>query len=305
MRVLVLGSSAGGGFPQWNCNCRNCAGLRSARLRARNRTQSSIAISGNGVDWVLVNASPDLLTQVRHAPALQPARASRDTGIQAVILTDAQIDHVTGLLMLRENTRPIELYATASVLEDVSTGFPVTTILSHYCGVRRHAVSVAPPETFQIDAVPGVAFRPIDLVSKAPPYSPHRTRPGVGDNIGLEISDLASGRSVFYAPGLGAVQTSVLAAMQRADCLLVDGTFWTEDEMIAQGLSNKRAAEMGHIPQTGPEGMIALLDTIEKPRKILIHVNNSNPILDEDSAEFETLAAHRIEVAYDGMEITL
>jgi pyrroloquinoline quinone biosynthesis protein B len=305
MRVLVLGSSAGGGFPQWNCNCRNCAGLRSARLRARNRTQSSIAISGNGVDWVLVNASPDLLTQVRHAPALQPARASRDTGIRAVILTDAQIDHVTGLLMLRENTRPIELYATASVLEDVSTGFPVTTILSHYCEVRRHAVSVAPPETFQIDAVPGVAFRPIDLVSKAPPYSPHRTRPGVGDNIGLEISDLASGRSVFYAPGLGAVQTSVLAAMQRADCLLVDGTFWTEDEMIAQGLSNKRAAEMGHIPQTGPEGMIALLDTIEKPRKILIHVNNSNPILDEDSAEFETLAAHRIEVAYDGMEVTL
>jgi len=139
MRIRVLGSSAGGGFPQWNCNCPNCDGLRRGRLRARARTQSSIAISQDGTDWLLVNASPDILQQIRENPVLQPARQIRDSGIAAVLLMDAQIDHVTGLLMLRERRTPLPLLATAEVVSDISDGFPLTRILSHYCGTQTRA----------------------------------------------------------------------------------------------------------------------------------------------------------------------
>jgi pyrroloquinoline quinone biosynthesis protein B len=140
MKIRVLGSSAGGGFPQWNCNCRNCDGVRRGTLKATPRTQSSIVVSANGEDWLLVNASPDILAQIAAHRELQPARRPRDSGIAAVLTMDAQIDHVTGLLMLRERDTPLPLYTTGVVWQDLSSGFPVTSILSHYCGVERHDV---------------------------------------------------------------------------------------------------------------------------------------------------------------------
>jgi pyrroloquinoline quinone biosynthesis protein B len=301
MKIIVLGSAAGGGFPQWNCNCRNCAGLRSGSVNATARTQSSIAVSDGAGDWVLVNASPDILAQIRATPALQPARAGRDSGIAAVMLMDAQVDHVTGLLMLREG-RPIPLYCTASVWGDLNSGLPLAPVLSHYCGVRWHELTAAP---LQVAGIDGIRFTPLALTSKAPPYSPHRERPQAGDNIGLLIEDTASSKSVFYAPGLGAIDAPVEAAMRGADCVLVDGTFWTADEMIELGFSKKTAADMGHLPQSGAAGMIAVLDRIGARRKVLIHINNTNPILDEDSEQRALLARHGIEVAFDGMEITL
>ena len=301
MKIVVLGSAAGDGFPQWNCNCRQCAGVRNGTLRATARTQSSIAVSANGTDWVLINASPDILTQIRATPALQPARARRDSGIAAVMLMDAQIDHVTGLLMLREG-RQLPLYCTAQVWRELNDGLPLARVLSHYCGVHWHALPL--DGGVHVPGIDGIRFTPLALTSKAPPYSDHRNDPHPGDNIGLLIEDETSGKSVFYAPGLGAIEPHVEAALRRADCVLVDGTFWRADEMIELGLSHKTAADMGHLPQAGEGGMIAVLDTIGTRRKVLIHINNTNPILDDDSEQRALLARHGIEVAFDGMEIS-
>jgi pyrroloquinoline quinone biosynthesis protein B len=306
MKIIVLGSAAGGGFPQWNCNCPNCSGVRRGSIKATARTQSSIAVSANGNDWVLINTSPDILAQLRATPAMQPARSERDTGIAAVMLMDAQIDHVTGLLMLREG-KPLPLYCTAAVWDDLTSGLPLVHVLSHYCGVQWHVLapnvySVSPVEVPQLE---DISFTPLMLSSKAPPYSPHREMPQPGDNLGLIIENRKNGKKVFYAPGLGAVEPHILQAMHDADCLLVDGTFWTEDEMIRHGFSKKKAADMGHLPQSGRGGMIEVLGAIDAPRKILIHINNTNPILNEDSEERATLTRHGIEVAYDGMEIDL
>jgi pyrroloquinoline quinone biosynthesis protein B len=306
MKIIVLGSSAGGGFPQWNCNCSNCDRMRRGTLKARSRTQSSIAVSADGENWVLINASPDILSQIRATPALQPGRQSRDTGIAAVLLMDAQIDHVTGLLMLREG-KPIPLYCTASVWDDLTTGLPLVPVLSHYCGVQWHPLNIRHDrmEAIDLPGMRGIRFTALAFSSKAPPYSPHRENPHPGDNIGLVIEDLASGKNVFYAPGLGEIEPHVEAAMRNADCLLVDGTFWHADEMIRLGFSAKYAADMGHLPQFGPGGMIECLDSMDAERKILIHINNTNPILDEDSEQHATLLRHGIEIAHDGMEITL
>ncbi len=306
MKIVVLGSSAGGGFPQWNCNCANCNGVRRGTMNARARTQSSIAVSADGENWLLINASPDILTQIRATPALQPARQSRDSGIAAVLLIDAQIDHVTGLLMLREG-KPIPLYCTASVWDDLSTGLPLVPVLSHYCGVQWHPLPIMQNrmEPIELPGFDGIRITPLALLSKAPPYSPHRENPHPGDNIGLIIENRTTGKKVFYAPGLGEIEPHVEAAMRSADCLLVDGTVWTEDEMIRLGFSSKLAADMGHLPQSGPGGMIECLDRMDAPRKILIHINNTNPILDEDSEQHATLLRHGIEIAYDGMEIML
>ncbi|KAF3998676.1 pyrroloquinoline quinone biosynthesis protein PqqB [Glaciimonas immobilis] len=308
MQIIVLGSAAGGGFPQWNCNCHNCNGLRNGTINATARTQSSIAVSANGSDWVLINASPDILTQIRNTPALQPNRHQRDSGIAAVVLMDAQIDHVTGLLMLREG-KQLPIYCTPSVWDDLTTGLPLMHVLSHYCGVQWHPLPtnnhVTQYPAIQVPGIDGISFTALPLKSKAPPYSPHREQPQVGDNIGLLIEEIATGKKLFYAPGLGALEPHIENAMRTADCVLVDGTLWTEDEMITLGFSKKKSADMGHLPQTGPGGMIEVLDAMDTPRKILIHINNTNPILDADSHQRATLTQHGIEVAFDGMEITL
>lgn len=300
MQILVLGSAAGGGFPQWNCNCRNCAGVRAGTLRATPRTQSSIAVSVDGRDWVLFNASPDILTQIRANPALQPGRALRDSGIAGVVLVDAQIDHTTGLFMLREG-KPLEVWCTPMVREDLSSGNPVFKVLEHYCGVRWQPLCIAPPTPFTVPAAPGLRFTPVPLASAPPPFSPRRLQPHPDDNIGMLIEDLTNGQRVFYAPGFGAMTEHLDPYLASADCLLLDGTFWSDDEMIRLGVSTKRAREIGHLPQSGPGGMQELLARYDKPRKVLIHINNTNPVLDEDSPERAQLTRAGIELAYDGM----
>ncbi|HEY8553178.1 MAG TPA: pyrroloquinoline quinone biosynthesis protein PqqB [Burkholderiales bacterium] len=304
MKISVLGAAAGGGFPQWNCNCPNCAGVRRGTRRAEPRTQSSIAATDGSGGWVLFNASPDILTQIRRAPFLQPGRAVRDTAIAGIVLIDAQIDHTTGLLMLREG-RPLDVWCTDPVHADLTRANPVFEVLSHYCTVRRHRIVPDGASAFAVPGVSGLAFTAIALSGKAPPYSPSRNRPQVGDNIGVMIQDLERGRRLFYAPALAEITPAVHAFMERADCLMVDGTFWADDEMIRLGISDKRARDLGHLPQSGPEGMIEALAPFSRARKILIHINNTNPILDEDSPERAALARAGIEVAADGMEIEL
>ncbi|WP_271407507.1 pyrroloquinoline quinone biosynthesis protein PqqB [Pseudomonas sp. Q1-7] len=304
MHIQILGSAAGGGFPQWNCNCRNCRGVRTGKVRAQPRTQSSIAISANGVDWVLCNASPDIRAQLEAFPPLQPARRLRDTGIAAIILMDSQIDHVTGLLSLREGC-PHQVWCTERVHQDLSDSFPLFTMLRHWHGGLAWQPIELAGAAFEIPACPSLRFTAIPLRSSAPPYSPHRGHPHPGDNIGLFVEDQQSGGSLFYAPGLGQVDEVLLDWMRRADCLLVDGTLWRDDEMRYCEVGDKLGSEMGHLAQSGPGGMIEVLDRVPGPRKVLIHINNTNPILDVDSSERAELGRHGIEVAWDGMSIQL
>ena len=306
MRITTLGTAAGGGFPQWNCNCRNCAGVRSGRVRAKPRTQSSIFVRpDSGDDGILFNASPDILQQIRANPMLQPARSVRDTAIAAVVLIDGQVDHATGLLMLRERGTPLPLWCTDPVAEDLSSGLPLLAVLEHYCGVQRHRIALD-GAAFQVPGVPGLTLRALPLSSKAAPYSPHREHPVPGDNIGVLIRDGERGSSVFYAPGLGAITPAVFDAMAGSDCVLVDGTFWSDDEMPRLKLSAKSARDIGHLPQSGAGGMIEWLDKLPaRARRFLIHINNTNPILDEDSPERAALNGERIEVCEDGITFTV
>jgi len=214
MKIKILGSGAGGGLPQWNCNCTNCTHARNLTGDVAPRTQSSIAVSEDGVDWVLINASPDLLAQLRASPELQPGRAIRDSGIAAVVLIDAQIDHVTGLLMLRERSTPLPLYACAPVFDDLSNGLPLVPLLAHYCGVERHEIALYEP--FTISPLNAVRFTAVPIDSKAPPYSPRRAAAVPGDNIALLIENMASGARAFYAPGLAVASDAVCDAMRTA-----------------------------------------------------------------------------------------
>lgn len=305
MRIRVLGSAAGGGFPQWNCNCPNCDGLRKGTIKATRRTQSSIAVSADNVNWLLFNASPDILTQFIDFPELQPGRTIRDTAVRAIVLMDAQIDHTTGLFMLREGKTPLNIYCTDMVHEDLTRGNPIFNILEHFCGVNWQRISTAKGNSFEAIGVPGVRITAVPLSSKAPPYSPHRHDPHEGDNLGIQLEDVGTGRKLFYAPGLGAIEPHIVPFMEQADCLLVDGTCWTNDEMIALGISQKQSLDMGHLPQSGEGGMIETLRPLKAARKILIHINNTNPILREDSDERKALEKENIEVAYDGMDFVL
>ena len=306
MRITILGAAAGGGFPQWNCNCRNCAGVRSGAVRATARTQSSIFVRGDtAIDGILFNASPDVLEQIRFNPALQPARAVRDSAIAGVVLIDGQIDHATGLFMLRERVGRLPLWCTDAVDEDLRGGNPIFDVLEHYCGVDRHRIALD-GTPFEVPGVAGLTLRAQPLPGKAAPYSPHRDRAVPGDNIGVTIVDDARGTSLFYAPGLAEITPAVFDAMANSDAVLVDGTFWTDDEMIRLGLSKKTARDIGHLAQSGPGGMIEWLARLpSRTRRALIHINNTNPILDEDSPERAALTRAGIEVCEDGMEITL
>jgi pyrroloquinoline quinone biosynthesis protein B len=306
MRITVLGSAAGGGFPQWNCNCRNCRGVRDGSVRGKPRTQSSIFVrSDDGADGVLFNASPDILEQIRANATLQPARRVRDTAIAGVVLMDGQVDHTTGLYMLRERGAKLPLWCTDPVYEDLTTGNPVLDVLGHFCGIDRHRIALD-GSAFEVPGVDGLVFRALPLRSKAAPYSPHRDAPVPGDNIGISVTDRRRGTTLFYAPGLGAIEPAVFDAMSGADAVMVDGTFWTDDEMISLGLSRKTARDIGHLPQSGAGGMIECMGRLPaRTRRLLIHVNNTNPILDEDSPERAALARERIEVCEDRMEITL
>ena len=218
---------------------------------------------------------------------------------------DGQVDHATGLFMLRERGSPLPLWCTDPVDQDLRQGNPVLRVLGHYCGVDRHAIPID-GASFEVPGATGLQFRALPLASKAAPYSPHRDAPVPGDNIGMLVRDSASGRSLFYAPGLGEISPAVFDAMCGADAVMVDGTFWTDDEMPALGVGRKHAREIGHLPQSGAGGMVEWLGRLPpQTRKLLIHINNTNPILDEDSSQRAALTRAGIEVCEDGMAIEL
>ena len=304
MHIRVLGSAAGGGFPQWNDNGNNCRGVRAGDPNFQARNQSSITVSSNSIDWILINASPDIRAQLESFPPLQPARKIRDTGIASIIITDSQIDHTTGLLSLREHDKPWDIYCTKSVYEDMTTGFPIFNILGHFRGINWHEVSTN-QIPYTIPKADNIIFTAVPLQSEAPPYSPHRHNTVPGDNVGYKIEDTKTGKNLFYAPGLGVIEDHVYDYLKNADVVLIDGTVWTDDEMSRSGVNDKLASEMGHLDQSSKGGIIDTLTSLEKPRKILIHINNTNPILNEDSDERKILNSNNIEVSYDGMDIII
>ena len=295
MRVHVLGSAAGGGSPQWNCHCEVCEAARTG-VRARPRTQSSLAIRGGQGPWFLVNASPDLRQQLEtlDQPGVDGVRAQPIAG---VLLTDAEIDHTAGLLLLRESATPLRVYGDAGVERALSDGYPVLPMLDRYCGAEWQRLE--PGWTLPLDG------SSLEVESFAAGGDAPRYLDGELEAAGFVFRDRATGGVATYVPGLARLDDSVVARFAASDLVLVDGTFWRHDELARLGISDRTAADMGHVPLSGPGGTLEVLAGLERPRTVLIHINNTNPILLEDSPEREEVVRAGIEVAYDGLEVEL
>jgi pyrroloquinoline quinone biosynthesis protein B len=306
VQLRVLGSAAGGGFPQWNCGCANCSGLRAGRLCARTRTQESVAVSADGDRWYLLNASPEIRAQIESFPALWP-RARRHSPVSGIVLTNGDLDHCLGLLSLRES-HPISLYATAAVRGGFEEGNVLYRTLQRFPEqVRWHDLALG-VETALVDpesgAESGLFVTALPIPGKLPLHLEGLRARSLEDNVGLRIRDAKRGVSVAYLPAVSAPSPELLAAARGAACVFFDGTFWSSDELVAAGLGTRRAEDMAHWPVGGAGGSLELLAKLPG-RRILIHVNNTNPVLREDGPEHAAVCAAGVEVAYDGMELRL
>lgn len=308
MLIKVLGSAAGGGLPQWNCNGRNSADVRRGVAGLTARTQASVAVSANGRDWVLLNASPDLRQQINETPELQPApdKGPRNSPIKAVILTNGDVDAVAGLLTLREG-QPFTIYATDRVLEVLASN-NIFAVLDASLVARRPMALGRPfavdgpqgPVGLEVEAfpVPGKVALYLEDAEAGEDFGTQQ-----GDTVGLKVTEAGSDRHFFYIPGCAKLDAATRERLTGAPLLFFDGTLYTNDEMIAQGLMNKTGERIGHMNMSGPNGTLATFADLGVARKIFIHVNNSNPALREDSPERAAVEAAGWEVSYDGMAI--
>ncbi|HEY6222216.1 MAG TPA: pyrroloquinoline quinone biosynthesis protein PqqB [Gemmatimonadales bacterium] len=301
MQIILLGTGAGGGMPQWNCGCPNC---RAARARGRGRTQSSVAVSADGERWVLLNASPDLRVQLEAHQPFWPLHL-RDARIQAVVLTDGEIDHTLGLVLLREGTFRMPVYAPSGVARLLSGPWPLMRVLEPYCGidVRPLPLRSTVPLTDTTGQSLGLDCAVVALARRPPRYAPNST--GDAFEVGLRIHDPATGGGFAYVPAAAAVDDDVCALAAGADVLCFDGTFWSDDELQSLGIAAPSARVMGHVPLGGPDGSLARLPRAGAKRVVLVHINNTNPILAHDSPERAQVDAAGVEVGEDGMCFTL
>jgi pyrroloquinoline quinone biosynthesis protein B len=296
VRVRVLGAAAGGGFPQWNCACANCALVRAGDPRVRARTQDAIAFSADGESWNMVNASPDVRAQIEANADLHP-RAARHTPIRSILLTNGDLDHVVGLLSLREST-PLEVWATDRVRAGLEERNAVMRTLHRFDGHLRWKRLELGRELPLGDGTT-VEARPVR--GKPPVHLVGLEEPSAEDNVALWIRH--AGRLVVYASACASLE-GIATAFDDADALFFDGTFWSSEELVAAGLSRARAEDMAHLPMGGAKGSIAALAGCRARRKIFTHVNNSNPVLVEGSPEERAALAAGWEIAFDGMEVT-
>ena len=300
MWVRVLGSAAGGGFPQWNCTCPSCRAVRTGSRPCVPRSQSSIAVSVDRQQWFLFNASPDIQSQIESFPDLHPDE-DRVVRLQAVLLTDAELDHTLGLLLMREG-RGLEVHATESVHETLTTGTGVLRTLEAYCPVKWQPV-LPGADVALGSGLNGLSYRAFDVPTDKPMrFAGAATH---GRVVGYRVSDTRSGRSLVYLPCAQRLTPEVLEELADCSGLLVDGTCWRDDEMPSLGLASKTSREMGHVPIDGPGGSLELLSPLPIDRKVYLHINNTNPILLEDSPQRGILARHGMEVAVDGMELEI
>jgi pyrroloquinoline quinone biosynthesis protein B len=306
MKALVLGAAAGGGFPQWNSNAAPCNRARRGDVAARARTQASLAVSADEEHWFLFNAAPDLRQQIEATPELHPRHGLRSSPIAGVVLTGADVDAIAGLLTLRER-QPFTVYATAKI-QAVLKANPIFEVLAADTVARQvlvleHTQSLALPH----GAASGLSVQCFPVPGKVPLYLEQAD--GVPpivlgeDTVGMMISDARS--RLFFIPGCAAMTDSIAQRLRSAELVLFDGTLWRDDEMIRAGLGSKSGRRMGHMSLTGPEGTMAAFNNLSVKRKVLIHINNSNPVLLDDSSERAELAAAGWEVAYDGMRLSL
>jgi pyrroloquinoline quinone biosynthesis protein B len=299
--VRVLGSAAGGGFPQWNCACLPCRAVRDGSRPARPRTQSSVAVSPDYRRWFLLNASPDIHAQIESFPALHPSsgpHGGRSVPLQAVLLTDAELDHTLGLLLLREG-RGIEVHATEAARETLYDGTSLLRTLEAYCPVTWQPVV---PEA-DVPLAGGLTYRAFDVpTSKRARFGPGA---GKGRVVGYRLTGGRGGRALVYLPAVQELTPAVRAQLGDCACLLVDGTCWHDDDLIRAGVGGRTAREMGHLPIGGPGGSLEQLAPLPIERKIYIHINNTNPILLEDAPERRIVEARGMEVAADGLELQI
>ncbi|ART72183.1 pyrroloquinoline quinone biosynthesis protein PqqB [Mycobacterium dioxanotrophicus] len=297
MWVHVLGSAAGGGFPQWNCTCPSCRAVRTGARPCVPRSQSSIGVSVDRRQWFLFNASPDIQSQIESFPDLHPDEG-RVVRLQAVLLTDAELDHTLGLLLMREGCG-LEVHATESVHETLTTGTGVLRTLAAYCPVKWQRVQPGA----EVALGDGLTYRAFDV-----PTDKRMRFPGAseyGRVVGYRVTDTRRGKSLIYLPCVQRLSPEVLEELTDCSCLLIDGSFWRDDEMPRLGLAGKTSREMGHVPIDGPGGSLELLSPLPVDRKVYLHINNTNPILLEDSPERRILTRHGMEVAVDGMELEI
>lgn len=309
MIIKILGASAGGGFPQWNCNCHNCASVRAGKPGFRARTQSSLAISADGKAWVLLNTSPDLRQQINDNPELgaQADGNHRNTPIKAAILTNGDVDHVVGLVNLRE-AQPLKVYGSTRVLSTIADN-SIFNVLNPDNVERLELAMDTPTEIMGVDGSTGITIEAFDVPGKVALYLEKADAgPGfgtqTGDTIGLKISS-AQGKSFFYIPGCAEIDPPLAARIKGAALVFFDGTLYTNEEMLKQGLMPKTGERMGHMSMSGPDGSAAAFADLDVARRVYVHINNSNPVLDENSEERKAIEAAGWDVGYDGMEIRL
>jgi pyrroloquinoline quinone biosynthesis protein B len=310
MLIKVIGAAAGGGLPQWNCNGQNSADARHGVPTVKPRTQASVAVSADGRQWVLLNASPDLRQQINATPDLQPDRNGppRNSPIKAVVLTNGDVDAVAGLLCLREG-QPFTVYGSARVL-DVLAGNSIFEVLNPEL-VKRETMTLG--KAFVVEgpaASLGLTIEAFGVPGKIPLYlEDEEAGTGgsfgtqEGDTVGLKVTDDKTGKHFFFIPGCSGLDDGLRARLKGAPLLFFDGTLYTNDEMIVQGLMNKTGDRIGHMNMSGPKGTLEQMARLGVARKIFIHINNSNPVLRDDSPERAAVQAAGWEVSYDGMEV--
>lgn len=304
MIIKVLGSAAGGGFPQVNCACANCADVRAGRPGLSPRTQSSLAVSPDGERWVLLNVSPDLRQQIAATPQLAPRTGDgpRSSPIGAVVLTNGDIDHIAGLLSLREGI-PFALHASPRVLAALAANSIFNVLDS------RRVPRLVLPLDVPVTVLDGLTVEAFVVPGKVALYLESEAAPRFGtregDTIGLRIAAPGTGAAFHYIPGCAVIDVALASRLRGASLVLFDGTLYTDEEMIAQGLSDKTGRRMGHISMAGADGSLAAFAALDVGRRIYVHMNNSNPVLREDSAERAAVERAGWEVAFDGMEIRL
>ena len=308
MIIKVLGSAAGGGFPQWNCNCRNCAAARAGKPGFMPRTQSSLAISADGESWALLNASPDLRQQINDNPELgaHASRGLRHSPIKAVVMTNGDVDHIAGLINLREgqafsiygSERVLATLAANSVFNVVAPAHAPRITLPLDAGIPLNGAGLDLGLSVEAFAVPGKIA--LYLETEGGNFGSR-----AGDTIGLHVREDKTGASFYYIPGCAEVDAPLAARIKGASLIFFDGTLYTDDEMVAAGLSQKTGKRMGHISMSGADGSMAVLAPLGIKRRIYVHINNSNPALEDHSAARAEIAAQGWEVGYDGMEVRL
>nr|WP_166640519.1 pyrroloquinoline quinone biosynthesis protein PqqB [Amycolatopsis sp. SID8362] len=298
--VHCLGVAAGGGYPQWNCAC---AGCRKARAKPETASlHAGIAVSGTGEKWFLLNATPDVHHQIATDPVLHPGPEIRATPVAGVLLTDAEFDHTIGLLMLREEST-LAVYGTEPVLAALTSWFPVRELLSDYAQITWSRLDIGKP--LELDE--RLRATPFLTGAKAPRYVGRARHSPLGDSaeweIGFRLEDTVTGGTVVYAPTVPRWDGKFARQVASADCVFVDGTFWADDEMSCQGAGSRSGRSMGHLPVGGPDGSARALAALPAKRKIYTHINNTNPILDEQSPERQWLTSLGIEVGRAGLEV--